>query len=252
MNDNWEGYQCFVDEMKALMVFNLELAADPPMLEMPVLANIVLIVDDPDADGFPDEEENHELIQVEDTLIGRLSDGETAVCAGHCVCDGNIDLYFYVTEKERTNFARRVEKVMDDFPRTEWDIAVHDDPEWEVYFDFLSPDPQGLVEIYTRRRLDELEQLNDDLTAARRVDHLASFTDRDASDRFMASLTVLGYSEIGLVSGATPDHAAENERLLVSFSRADAPERFMEIAASLSQLADTNGGIYLGWNCLPA
>lgn len=274
MNDNWDSYFCTVDGKPASVVVNLGLAEEADAVGLPVLCYVSILMRAADSDGFPGLEEEQELAGMEDALVESFHAPDTGRCAGHCLTDGRLDVFFYLESGE--NWQENVGAVLDHFPSYEWESGSHDDPEWEVYFGFLYPDEVSLLSIQNRRVCDRLEDLGDDLTVSRPLEHLAGFKTREDADAFAVAAREMGFAVedisregplpgkaegeaeksdgdetgTGNAPAAGPGTAPEEENIWQArLSRPDCPADSDEISLLLFGLAREHNGQYQGWAC---
>jgi uncharacterized protein (TIGR01619 family) len=255
MTENWDSYFCTVDALRASIVVNLALAEVAPLAELPVLGYVSLTLARPDAEGFPDDEEEAELARMEDSLLERFADGDEGLCAGHCLTDGRLDVFWYLPREAETLFPRQVETVMAAYPDAQWETGAHADPNWELYFTFLFPDQSTLIHIQNRRALENLLEQGDDLSRSRLVEHWLEFANETDAQAFIKTAEALDYAFKDLSPNDDPDDdeapAGDAPTLLLTLTRPDAPEDLDDLVPSLHELALEHKGRYLGWSCLP-
>lgn len=254
MTDNWDSYFCTVDDRPASVVVNLSLGAEDGISSFSVLCYVSIFLRNPDEQGFPDPDEEENIADMEDALVESFQAPDTGRCAGHCLTDGRLDIFFYLESGE--NWPENAAAVLDHFSSHEWEAGSHDDPEWELYFGFLYPDEISLLLIQNRRTCDMLEESGDDLSLTRRMEHWAAFPGREKAEVYANLVKEMGYAVENIEEGKDFMHNEENAEneppsrvWQVQISRPDCPEDCHEITQLLFGLAREQGGEYLGWSC---
>lgn len=267
--ENWDSYFCTVDEERAFIVVNLGFAIDAPLAGYPFLGYVGFAIQRPDENGFPDDAEDEALNGLEDALLEAFGQGESACCVGHCLSGGRLDVYFYLRCAE--SWTERVGAVLKGRTDHEWESGSHDDPDWELYFNFLFPDDHALLQMQNRRMWAELEERGCDLGQSRPLEHWAEFSTQEQARAFGDAARALGYGvEEPSLAGADMEHSEIPEELetdgdaedaeegsatgngngwQVRLSRPDKPEDIEEVSLALFDLAKEHGGDYMGWAC---
>ena len=253
MNDNWDSYFCTVEDKPASIVVNLGLAEEADEVGFPSLCYVSIPLLDSDAEGFPGIEEERVLAEMEDSLIESFHAPDTGRCAGHCLTSGKLDIFFYLESGD--NWSENVAAVLDRFANRDWEAGSHDDPDWEVYFGFLYPDDVCMLHIQNRRACDRLEDMGDDLSVSRRLEHWAAFPTREKAVAFADQAKEIGYGveriEEADVSKEIAAGVPKTSMLVwqVCLSRPDCPEDSDEVSLLLFGLAREQDGEYMGWSC---
>lgn len=196
MEGNWDTYLCRVDDKPAQILLDLDLMARAPLKDYPVLGYISISMQDPDEDGFPQQEEHELFSEIEEFLVDVLTAKESAVYAGSCTTDGRFDLFFYM--RFVGGWANSLENALQDYDDLEWETGLQEDPDWTSYRAFLYPDDQAMLEIQNRRVLEQLSEIGDDLSNPRMIDHFAGFPTRELALAFAEAVEEEGF----LLSGA--------------------------------------------------
>ncbi len=93
---NWDSYLCTIDGKPASILVDLSLMDAAPMPDFPLLGHVGLAVAEPDAWGFPGEEEYGRLSALEDALTGGLLPDACCVYAGRSMSGGRFGCFFYL------------------------------------------------------------------------------------------------------------------------------------------------------------
>lgn len=263
--ENWDVYICMVEDRPASIMVNLALGELAPLARFPVLGRLGLGLKEPDGNGFPGPGEYETLGRMEDALTAALAD--TAIYAGRCIRDGELDFFFYLPAP--AHFGRDVERAMAAFDGYDWESASMDDPDWEVYRDFLFPGEYDMLGIQNRRALARLEGLGDDPALARAVEHWLDLPTVEAVEDVALLARERGFAvargeaddggpedgpealgrDSGIASGPLPPEASGRSPAVLRLIRPDTLEDIDDIVLSLARLARGHGGRYLGWAC---
>lgn len=256
MHNDWDSYFCEVEDKPASIVVNLGLAEEADEADFPSLCYVSIFFKEPDKDGFPADSEEGTIAAMEDALMESFHAPDTGRCAGHCLTNGKLDIFFYLESGE--NWPDNAAAVLDHFPSHKWEAGSHYDPDWELYFGFLYPDEVCMLHIQNRRACDRLEELGDDLSISRRLEHWAVFPAKEKAETYASMAKEMGYTLEGFeetVFAVEDDgNGASDDRQTppawqVRLSRPDCPEDSDEVSLLLFGLAREQGGEYMGWSC---
>ncbi len=260
MTDNWDSYLCEVEDKPASILVDLALVEHAPLAGYPCMGYVLIDLKRPDDNGFPRREEYEALSALEDLLVSTLAQNGKAVLAGRCVTNGRIDLIFYTTGMK--GWDERVASAFLNFPSYAWETGIHEEPEWETYFEFLYPSEPDLLCIRNRRVCRQLEEQGDDLSQDRCIEHWLDFSTPEGRAAFCEEALALGFMAEKLDEAGEPPFTAETagtkpgggsetdgtEALFrVRLSRNDSPENIDDITLSLAELAERFEGDYQGW-----
>ena len=240
--DHWEIYVTYVDEKPAVILVDIGIAQNVPLAGMSKLVWIWVHIPEPDEEGFPSDDEDFKLNEIED-LITESAGNSTTRYVGRITSDGRREFYFYSDDPER--FRTVASTAMGSFPDHEFEIDEADDFEWEHYSNVLYPSPEDFQQIHNQHVISRLQLAGDTLTVPRPVDHFANFKTSDDREAFIASASGLGYEAV-----SRPDREAESEYpFSVGLLRVDAvdPETIDNITYELFELAKQHDGEYEGW-----
>lgn len=258
MTENWDSYDCTVDGKPAAIMVDLGVCASAPAPEYPYMGYITTPLANPDEQGFPRPEELEQLWFLEDSLTAMLCESDDIQYVGRCFTDGHLDMFFYI--KDTKDWNKRVGILMSSFPQYTYNTGSHRDQEWEVYFDFLFPGPYDLICIQNRRALRNLEELGDDATTSRIVEHRADFPSPEAAEGFTAAVRELGFcvanpshmadaAMAAGLSGKDTPQPSSNGHIILSLTRPDVPVTIDTVTVALWDLCLSHNGVYHGWSC---
>ena len=92
--DHWEIYVSYIDDQPAVILVDLGIGEFAPLAEKPALVWVWVQIPAPDEEGFPTEEEDMKLNDVED-LITDAVEATTARYVGRITSNGRREFYFY-------------------------------------------------------------------------------------------------------------------------------------------------------------
>ena len=241
-DDHWEIYVTFVDEKPAVILVDIGVSAIVPIEGMSALVWLWVDIQSPDEEGFPSEDEDIKLNDVEDALTdGAGTDGIRYV--GRITSNGRREFYFYTNHPE--DFAEIATRAMQLSPDFQFEIGNDEDEDWSQYSDVLYPSPEDFQQIHNQHVIDKLEQAGDVLTQPRPVDHFANFKSEQDREAFSVAASALGYETV-----SRPVRDSETEfSFAVGLLRVDAvdPETIDRVTFELFDLARQHDGEYEGW-----
>lgn len=242
--ENWELYECAIDDHRAFVKVNVDLLAQAPDAARTFTIRVVVPLLRPRADGLPDTPERPRLDTIEEILV-RSMGAIGAIHVGRASFGGAVRHYFYAPGPESLDDAAdRCRAAIDD---RELEIGGYDDPEWQQYLEFLYPNPLGWQWIGDRRLLDALSDAGDDLERPRAIDHRADFETVAGREAFAAAVSALGYRILD-----RDDHhvlATPSRAHAIHFEQVLAPIAIFPATIELFGLAEAHGGDYGGWGC---
>ncbi|MCE9575070.1 MAG: DUF695 domain-containing protein [Deltaproteobacteria bacterium] len=247
MPPTWEPdfdfYITSIDEKPASIVVDLAAAKASPVESHPVLLGIRVPMRQPREDGLRDAAELDALGELEDRFTEALEAQVDALYVGRVVHDGATTLYYYAPEAHR-------QKLDDELPAITGDPGdyapewwVDDDPKWQLYDEFLTPDEYDQHMISNRRLIAVFTENGDKLEEPRQVDHFATFPSRQQAERAAGALRAAGFATDDL---ADPD---SDDAWELQFHRVDhlAEGRPDEFVGEILDLIEPEEGDYDGW-----
>ena len=238
--DYWEIYTTYVDDKPAVILVDVGIAEKIPLDGMPSLAWLWVHLKSPDEDGFPSEDEDMRLNDLEDLITEALAPDESRY-VGRITSDGRREFYFYSRDVEE--FKSVVTKAMSSFPDYQFEIDEADDENGTHYTDVLSPSVEDQQQIQNHHQIFELEQNGDNLETPRPIFHRVNFPTAEDREEFIAAASSMAYSVV---------EKLETELELpfaVELTKVDAadPETIDQITFELFDLAGTHQGQYECW-----
>jgi len=142
--ENWAVYIGRVEDKPAVFRINLGIGEiDFPIEGYTQCVRLNLVLKAPDEHGFTTDEERERLYNIEDIIMPSLK--ETDFLAGVVTYQGNITWFYYT--QNAPLLAANIEKAFTNITDYEPEIRIVDDPNWEIYSDYLYPN------IYEHQRL---------------------------------------------------------------------------------------------------
>ena len=236
--DQWDFYFGRVDGNPSSTFVNLSLVNRAPVQGFTDCVYVSVKMKHPKANGLSSQEEFDTLSALEDHL-SKLIDTQGGLFAGRVTHDGKRDFFAYF----RDGGAARTALL--DFQTAHagyaMEIGARTDIDWEVYRGYLYPSPSAFQQIRNRAVLLQLKDAGDDLSRRRRIDHFASFPNREAADAFADAARAEGFQTDRITEGGD-----ETE---VKFWRQDAPHGIDLVTDMIVSALDGAVGRYDGWGC---
>ncbi len=241
-DDHWEIYVTFVDDKPAVILVDIGVHAAAPLVNLSKLVWLWVHLLTPDEEGFPSEEEDFKLNEIEDAVTDG-TEGTGTRYVGRITSDGRREFYFYTDDAE--NIREVITAAMQSTPEYRFEIDEADDGEWKHYSDVLYPSPEDFQQIHNQHVITRLQQAGDSLTQPRPIDHFANFQNEPDREAFIAAATALGFEAV-----SRPERKEETEfPLAVGLLRVDAVdgETIDNVTFELFELAQQHNGEYDGW-----
>ncbi|OOF58191.1 TIGR01619 family protein [Rodentibacter myodis] len=242
---NWQNYRSNVNDMPAVFTANIE---DVDQFHGKNCNKIVqfAIHYESDGIGLPSEEEYDKLINRVFKILAQLTALPNVFFAGHFICNGQAKMHFYCEHPEivletlsQINFIE--------------EISVQDDPNWDIYFDFLLASPLEIKMNATEELLGLLQSKGRNLSDTYLVEHSFHFDEEQKMFPFMDEVSLGNYSFTTLQYSAQPIRFNEDDEpyYLVKLEQEislDNSEIF-ELVEKFEKLATQFMGEYIGWEC---
>ena len=237
--DDWDFYVCRVDDSPASIYLDLGRAKSAPLKGKDHLGYLRLYMREPRPDGLSSDAEFKMLGQIEDHIETRLRKDCGAVFVGRNTSDDCRDFYFYVGDPSK--FVASATKAMQSYPDYTFEADGRKDPEWSAYFNFLYPNPYQRQCMMNRRVCEGLEEVGDDLSLERPLDHRVYFEDATKKRAFEAKVVEMGFT--------LRNDSDDNSQLACDFFKSARPAEADDIFYELLPIVEEFGGDYDGWGC---
>lgn len=242
---NWQNYRSTVNGMPAVFTANIE---DVDQYHGKDCNKIVQFTLGYEADetGLPSEGEYDKLINRIFKILAQLTALPQVFFAGHFICNGQAKLHFYC--EHESLLLETLQQI--DFVE---DINVQDDPNWDIYFDFLLASPLEIKLNATEELLGLLQSKGRDLSDTYLVEHSFHFDQEEKMFPFMDEISLGDYSFTMLQYSAQAIQFDEDDDpyYLVKLEQEislDNGEIF-ELVEKFENLATQFMGEYIGWEC---
>ena len=241
-DDHWEIYVTYVDDKPAVVLVDMTVAEVAPLVGKPTLVWLWVHLQSPDEEGFPSEDEDMRLNEIEDAVTEAV-DSTMAKYVGRITSDGRREFYFYTNVPHE--FRTAAAAAMTAAPEYRFDIDDADDAEWNHYRDVLYPSPEDFQQIHNQHVISRLHREGDSLTQPRPVDHFANFKSEADREAFVVMAEAMGFEAV-----SRPERNDETEFPfalgLLRIDPVDA-ETVDRVTFELFELAQKHDGEYEGW-----
>jgi hypothetical protein len=241
--ENWDFYQCNVNDKPASIYVNLALKENAPNRGKPNLLIVWLYLQSPSLDhGMTTQEESKILFEIEDALVASVEKEFLATYAGRITNDRRREFYFYGHTTD--GFEQLIKATLGSYPNYKFEAWFDDDADWSHYLNLMYPTANNLRWMSDCKVVAQLESHGDDLLQARPIKHWAYFPSVEARDQF--SVVVV---ELGFVIQDYPE--TDNTQLPcgISFEKSQAAQLngVFQTTSILEQKVTQFGGSYDGW-----
>jgi hypothetical protein len=240
MSDDWDFYQCRVDDQPASIMVDLGIRPATPMPAYPDFVWLRVYLRTPTPEGLTTNAEANILHDIEDSLTAAFAKLGDAIYVARDTTGGFRAFACYATQGALCENAIRA--MMEEYPEYRFDTGYRLDPDWSVYRDFLYPSPRLMQTISNRKVCDALVSNGDHLDVVREVDHWIYFLSAEKRAAFLENSRPLGFQ-----LRAMHDPASTSDKYGVQLFRSDSPERIDEAVLQLYDMAQALGGEYDGW-----
>lgn len=240
----WEVYFCDIADRPACISVDLGLEALAPVAEKNRAFELVVLLQQPDNDGFPGDEAEWEILeQIEEAVVEAFQNSLEALFAGKILHDGKRSFYFYSAQEALPEVLAT--NVMQQFPGYTFTTNTVEDAGWGLYLDFLFPEPVDMQSIKNGRILRLMQEQGDQEHIPRPVSHFISFTQESDRAAFKQRAEEEGYTLVG--ENVNENNPASPYTLVISKVETLGDEDIHTATLVLWQLAEEYKGMYDGW-----
>lgn len=248
MPEDWDTYVTYLDDEKALITLDLEVAKVAPVISYHHLFGIQFLFKNPTEDGFYTAEEQPKLFEIEDRIASVYKAEAHAKHVASITTAGSRMMYFYAENDEY--LAGLVGKIAHEFGDYDFNYLLEGDAPWNFYFNIVYPSLLDMQIIKNRRMLKLMEEQGEDLTEEREVTHWFFFN--NGASRKQASVRLRdGGCEIlddNFFDERVPEY---NFGLRVLMKHNMTQETMLNVTYALYDFIEKYEGIYDGWNIIP-
>ncbi|WP_299700948.1 DUF695 domain-containing protein [uncultured Pontibacter sp.] len=240
----WEVYFCDIDDRPACVSVDLGFESLAPIPDKRRAFEIVVALQAADQDGFPAEEAEWEkLEEIEEAFVQEFENSLQAAFVGKLLHDGKRNFYFYTEQEALPDVIAA--NIMQQFPDYTYATNNLEDPNWDLYLNFLFPEPADMQSIKNGRVMRMMQEQGDEQHIPRPISHffyLASEADRTALRK---EVEAQGYT---LVQEGENEKSPEAPYSLVVSKVETLDEEAVHASTlALYQLAEAHNGVYDGW-----
>ncbi|SIT76662.1 TIGR01619 family protein [Pontibacter indicus] len=240
----WEVYFCDINERPACVSVDLAYEHEAPIPEKDRAFELVVALQQADADGFPaDEAEWEQLEAIEEALVDEFQNSLQAAFVGKLLHDGKRSFYFYSAQEALPEVIAA--NIMQQFPAYTYSTNTLHDPDWGLYLDFLFPEPVDMQSIKNSRILRMMEEQGDEHHIPRSVSHFISFATEDKRADFKRAAEAAGYTLVQ--EGKNQNESDVPYSIVLSKVQAVTEEDIHNVTLELWQMAEEFEGAYGGW-----
>ncbi|WP_018477478.1 DUF695 domain-containing protein [Pontibacter roseus] len=240
----WEVYFCDIADRPACISVDLALEQLAPVAGKQRAFELVVALQQPDADGFPESEKEWEALeQIEEALVEQFQNSLQALFVGKILHDGKRSFYFYSGQEALPDVLAA--NVMQQFPDYTYSTNSLEDADWGLYLDFLFPEPVDMQSIKNARIIRMMQEQGDQEQIPRPVSHSLHFATEADRALFRSKAGEMGYT---LVDESKSENGSEPPYSLIISRMGTLTEEAIHTATlELWQLAEEHQGSYEGW-----
>ncbi|MBC3542274.1 DUF695 domain-containing protein [Rufibacter sediminis] len=240
---DWEVYFCHIEDKPAFIGLDLNLRVLAPIESQSNVIEVTIPLASAGEDGFPSEAEWEPLGDLEEALGDSLEAALGAVFVGKTLNAGLRKFYFYAEEVLLAE--HYVSQAMEPFPDYRFEVDTWEDAAWEVYFEFLFPEPVDLQKIQNVKVLRHLEENGDKPAISRQIDHWIYFKDEASRSKYWQEIASKGYQKVE--ESFEPEIEETPYKLQVSITSTTQEDAIHDVVVYLWNLAQDHGADYDGW-----
>ncbi|MFO0694159.1 MAG: DUF695 domain-containing protein [Polyangiales bacterium] len=239
----WEFYEGTVEGQRAFVSIDVSLLPHVPEGARPLTVRVRVPLRHPRPDGLATTIELADLLELEETVLPLVEERLDGRFVAVSTAGGFRDFHFYAAHREGLGEIGRAIRLA--FPLYRVEVAVADDPAWNVYRETLYPDELGWRFIRDQRLLAMMSAHGDDVRSPRLLVHQVRFPSEGTRRRFVEALPD-GRFEVEACllrdpSGLFPFGLELTHREPI------APLHVSAESGYLHRLAAASGGSYDGW-----
>ncbi|WP_101774899.1 TIGR01619 family protein [Pasteurella oralis] len=244
LEQSWQNYRSMVNDKLAIFSINLEILKKFPSETSHKVIQFQFSYQ-ADENQLPAPEAYQDLMEQVFKVWTQLCALPNTLYAGHVLSAGKAQLYFYC------EYVEPFLDVLQQFDNIE-KINIQDDPNWDIYFDFLLPSPLEMKINATEEVLDLLVQNGRDLADTYLIEHGFHFEDENNMFRFMEHVNLQNMDFISMqysntpviIDDEIPFYVVKLEQEL-SLDSAD----IFKYVEEFENIASQFNGEYVGWEC---
>ncbi len=241
---DWDNYIVSINGKPVSVNVDLGLSAVAPIKDRPYVIILRLKLRSPDVHGMPAPQDADILVDLENRMVDLLARQNGALFAGRFTQRGIREFYFYAPDT--LDYQRALNQSMLPLSEYEWLGKAKLDENWENYFTVIYPSAIDRIKIQSRRRIEEMMNLEMDAKALLEVSHFFSFPDWERRKKFLMGLGDNGMRILSMPEGAD----AKTGQYTLVLNKKERPG-FAWVETTVVPLHNKtvrSGGAYLGWD----
>lgn len=188
----WDAYPTQVQNEFVMIVVNLGLDEVAPLADFPILMWLKVDFEPREGVIMPAEADREFLTAAEEEL-GRWADESDLILAGRLTGAGRREFFVYADTDRSEALRLRLENT---FPGRQFDVRASRDEAWQLYREFLYPEPVAMQRIKNQRLVATLKEHDAAIETPRTVKHEALFHTEEAANAFAEHLSRARFSEV--------------------------------------------------------
>lgn len=243
---DWENYISSVGGMPVSINVDLGLGQVAPIKENPFVVILRVKLRSPDQRGMPGMEEMNELDKLEGRLVELLARQVGALFAGRFTQRGIREFYFYAPDT--VGYQKAINQSLFSLNEGEWLCQAKRDEKWDNYYAVLYPTKLDQIKISSRKQLELMGVAEGRVLKNIDIEYFFQFDKKEGRNDFLSSGAVSGFKIVEMPEA--PDKL-DGKFKLVLRKKEDPDFSWIERRiVVLFNLAQKNGGLFLGWNHL--
>lgn len=246
LEQNWKNYRTMINDHPAIISVNMDMFED---LRDDYLNKVAAFSQPYDADeeGLPKPGTQENVLRNLAKILTQLNALNDVLYAGHIISNGEVKLYFYIEYPELFIETAKQFVAADK-------ITIQEDPEWDIYFDFLLPSKVEVKFDLTEEILNTIAENGLDLSQTYYIEHRFHFDNKDDMDNFIEQCRFLDISFTTIKYTDTPVQLENmpNEQYLLKLEQ-EIPLDTQDIFKSVElfeEMARDYHGEYTGWESI--
>ena len=243
--EDWASYPCKVDDAPAAMFVDLGLIHAAPIAGEDHAYWVSFQIQEPGKYGLGEPEEAEQMYDMEDHVCATL-DGTPLRYVGRLRNHGQWQMFFYGPAGHEAAVDASAAAAVQQLGMRTYEFGSKADATWDVYRQFIFPDPERHQWVLDHRVVSNLQQHGDNNTAPREVDHYIYFQDQAPAQACADAASAHGFT-----CKLTHDPSQGDLPHGLHLVRSDPVElgHIHNVVMQLIQLASQHGGEYDGWGC---
>lgn len=243
---NWQNYRSEINGMSAVFLVNVGEMDKFHNKGLNSIVEFSVPYQGDAVDGLPDEVEYNQLMDRVFALQAELTAMPEVFCAGFFICNHHARLYFYCKEP------KPIQALLAQIPHVA-DVTVQEDPQWDIYFDYLMASPLDIKLNATEEVLNLLIDKGRSLSQVYQIEHSFHFEEEAQMFKFMEEFNTADVPFEALKYSNQPIKIDEEEIpfMLVKVEQELSLETndIFEYVTLFEKMAKDYAGEYIGWEC---